>query len=71
MKLEQFTSSRPAKGNRKYKTANVDPDLHHFFKKTSNYYNLSLSDLMHNILEHWKEEFQDEIRNDMLRNLGE
>lgn len=70
MKLEQFTNHRSPKNNKKYRTVNVDHDLHHFFKKTSNYYNLSLSDLMNNILENWKEEFQDEIKNDMLKNLS-
>lgn len=70
MKLKQYISHRTQETKRKYRTVNVDQDLHHFFKRTSNYYNIPLSELIHNILSHWKDEFQDEIKSDMIRNLN-
>ncbi|NQZ76696.1 hypothetical protein [Ekhidna sp.] len=69
MKLEQFLSVKSEKKNRKYRTVNVDHELHHFLKKTSSYYNIPMSDLVNNILANWKDEFQEEIKNDMLKHL--
>lgn len=70
MKLEQFVRGRSGSRNSKYRTLNIDEDLHLFFKQTANHYNLSLSDLVYNVLSHWKIEYEDEIKDDILRRLG-
>lgn len=69
MSLDQFLNTRMRDEKRKYRTINVDQDLHYFLKQTSSHYNIHLSDLIHNILSDWKAEFQDHIRADMIENL--
>lgn len=70
MKIEQFLTERSGLRNGKYRTLNIDEDLHLFFKQTANHYNISLSNLVFNILTHWKDEYQDDIKNDVLKKLG-
>lgn len=69
MSLDQFLTTRLGDEKRKYRTINVDQDLHYFLKQTSNHYKIPLSDLIHNILSNWKAEFQNQIREDMIKNL--
>lgn len=69
MKLNQFLNERPEKKSVRYRTLNIDDDLHFFFKQTANLYNVTLSDLVFNILSKWKEEYQEEIRKDQLKKL--
>ncbi len=64
MKLRDFLCVRPTGQKRKYRTVNVDHDLHYFLKGTSYKYDIPLSDLINNILSDWKEKFQDQIAND-------
>lgn len=70
MELEQFVRDRSSSRNGKYRTLNIDDDLHLFFKQTANHYNLALSDLIYNVLNHWKIEYEEEIKNDILKRLG-
>lgn len=70
MKLDQFARERSQGKNRKYRTLNIDEDLHLFFKQTANHYNLPLSDLLFNILSDWKNVYKEEIKEDVLKNLG-
>lgn len=69
MSLDQFLSTRLVDEKRKYRTINVDQELHYFLKKTSNHYKIPLSDLTHNILSKWKTEFQKQIREEMIKDL--
>lgn len=69
MKLEQFVRERPESGNKRYKTLNIDEDLHLFFKQTANHYNIPLSDLIYNVLNYWKDEYEGDVRNDILKKL--
>ncbi len=69
MSLDQFLNTRIGDEKRKYRTINVDHDLHYFLKQTSNHYKIPLSDLIHNVLSNWKSEFQEQIREDMIKNL--
>ncbi|MBU2914150.1 hypothetical protein [Reichenbachiella agariperforans] len=70
MKLEDFTRERSDHGRRKYKTVNIDDDLHLFLKKTATYYNLPLADLMYHILVNWKDRYEGEIKDNMLKDLN-
>lgn len=67
MKLHSFILERNDHKPRKYKTVNLDQELHLFLKRTANHYDIAMSDLMYNIIVHWKKEFQDEIENDMIK----
>ncbi|MDW3212168.1 MAG: hypothetical protein R8N23_20025 [Reichenbachiella sp.] len=71
MKLEQFIRERIEPKNGKYKTVNVDEDLHLFLKRTANHYNIAMSDLIFNILINWMKSYQSEIKNDMQEQFGE
>lgn len=70
MKMRQFVTERSGLKNGKYRTLNIDEDLHLFLKQTANHYNISLSNLVFNILNHWKDEYQEEIKKDVLKKLG-
>ncbi|MEQ8881393.1 MAG: hypothetical protein RLQ12_17245 [Cyclobacteriaceae bacterium] len=65
MKLDKYIAEPTNRKKKKYKTFNIDADLHLFFKRTAGYYNIPLSDLMYNILSSWKEQYQEQIENDM------
>ena len=65
MKLDKYIIEPSDRKKKKFKTLNIDEDLHLFFKRTAGYYNIPLSDLMFNILSAWKEEYQSEIEKDM------
>ncbi|MEP3389128.1 MAG: hypothetical protein ABJO02_13120 [Reichenbachiella sp.] len=65
MKLEQFIRERIEPKNGKYKTVNVDEDLHLFLKRTANHYNIAMSDLIFNILINWMNSYQSEIKKDI------
>lgn len=67
MKLEEFTRERTQPKQGKYRTMNVDEELHLFFKRTANHYNIAIADLMYNILVNWKKEYQKEIHDDMIK----
>ena len=69
MKLEHYIRDGRGLKSRKYKTVNVDQDLHMFFKKTANHYNIPLSDLMFNILSAWKNKYQQSVKEDILKHL--
>lgn len=69
MRFKKFLSERSSPKNGKYRTINVDGDLHHFFKQTANHYNIALSDLIYNVLENWKQDYQDDIKNDIRKSL--
>lgn len=66
MKLEEFIRSRSEPRNIKYKTVNLDEDLHLFFKRTANHYNIALVDLMYSILTNWKNNYEKEIQDDVI-----
>lgn len=70
MSLRKFLEESSKKKSGKYKTINLDADLHLFYKQTANHYDLALSELMFNILDQWKEEHQQEIKEDILKNLN-
>ncbi|MEQ8554905.1 MAG: hypothetical protein RIC06_25695 [Cyclobacteriaceae bacterium] len=65
MKLDKYIIEPSDRKRKKFKTLNIDEDLHLFFKRTASYYNIPLSDLMYNVLSSWKEKYQDKIENDM------
>ena len=68
MKFKQFIFERSERRNsKKHRTVNLEEDLHQFFKKTANHYSISLASLIHNVLTHWKTEFQEEIKDDILK----
>lgn len=66
MKLNSFISGKSDRKPRKYKTINLDNELHLFLKRTANHYDIPMSDLMYNIINQWKKKFQGEIENDIL-----
>lgn len=68
MKLNHFISLRSKTGKIKYRTLNIDENLHLFLKRTANHYNMPLSDLVNNILSVWKEEHEEEIKIKMTNN---
>uniref|UniRef100_UPI00404B75DF hypothetical protein n=1 Tax=Fulvivirga sp. TaxID=1931237 RepID=UPI00404B75DF len=65
MRLEDYIKKRTGIKSRKYRTINLDEDLHLFLKRTANHYDIAIADLMYNILESWKKQYQNDIRNDM------
>ena len=71
MSLDQFLSTRLVDEKRKYRTINVDQELHYFLKQTSNHYKIPLADLTHNILSEWKAKFQKQIREEMINELNQ
>ena len=66
MKLEEFIREKPDFKSGKNRTININADLHLFFKRTANQYNISISDVVHNILISWKNKYQNQI---LLQNL--
>lgn len=66
MELEQFVKARTEPKNSKYRTVNLDEDLHLFLKRTANHYNIALADLTYNILAHWKRQYQSDINRDIV-----
>lgn len=69
MRLKAYLNTRSSLIKRKYRTINVDQELHFFLKKTSINYNIPLSDLIHNILTNWKNEYHDQIMEDIKNRL--
>lgn len=69
MTFKRFIQERTEQRKTRYKTINVDEKLHLFVKQIANHYNLALSDLIYNIVSDWKEEHQDDIKEDMRKNL--
>lgn len=67
MELEGYIKERNNLKSRKYKTINIDADLHLFLKRTASHYNIAMADLMYNILSQWKDQFDDEILNDKMK----
>jgi|GEM_PF-5695004 hypothetical protein len=70
MKLKDFLQGRGKDQIRKYRTINLDEDLHLFLKRTANHYNMSLADLTHNILSNWKNQYQEDIQKDIANDLN-
>lgn len=66
MELEQFVKARTEPKNGKYRTVNLDDELHLFLKRTANHYNIALADLTYNILAHWKRQYQSDIKRDIM-----
>ena len=71
MRFKEFLSERAKPKSGKYRTINVDGELHHFFKRTANHYNVALSDLITNVLDDWKSKFEEDIKSDIRKKLGE
>ncbi len=71
MRFKEFLSERTKPKNGKYRTINVDGELHHFFKQTANHYNVALSDLISNVLDDWKSRFDGDIKSDIRKKLGD
>ncbi|WP_420578315.1 plasmid partition protein ParG [Ekhidna sp.] len=69
MRFKEFLSERSSPKSGKYRTINVDSEIHYFFKQTANHYNVALADLIYNVLDNWKSEFQNQIKEDMIKNL--
>lgn len=69
MKLQEYITTRTDNISRKYKTVNLDEDLHLFLKRTASHYNISMADLMFNILSNWKTQFEDQIQSDKLKDI--
>ena len=64
MPLEDYLQKREASESTKYKTANLDHELHSYLKRTAAFYNISLSELLNNIIDGWKEQYNEQIKND-------
>lgn len=72
MEFKQFIFERSqGRNGKKHRTVNLEEDLHQFFKKTANHYNISLASLIHNVLAHWKSDYQEEIKEDILKELSD
>lgn len=69
MELEQFTKERTEPKQGRNRTVNIDEGMHLFMKRTANYYNIPMSDLMHNILNAWKEKYEQKIKEQMINNM--
>ncbi|SMG42635.1 hypothetical protein SAMN05661096_02911 [Marivirga sericea] len=48
------------------RTLNVPESLHSFFKKASSNYDIGISTLIYNVLTDWKNEYENDIIDDML-----
>ncbi len=70
MTFKEYLSEKGSTKNGRYRTVNVDEDLHFFFKRTANHYDLALSNLIYNILDKWKQEYEEEIKRDMINNFN-
>lgn len=69
MKLEEYIREKPDFKNRQNRTININSDLHLFFKRTANHYNIAISDVVHNILINWKNQYQHQIKEEILTEL--
>lgn len=71
MELNEFFKeiSKHSKDKKRNRTINVTDDLHAFYKKVSSHYNVSISTIISNVLENWREKHRDEIMKDILKKL--
>ncbi len=64
MPLEDYLKKKDANETTKYRTANLDHELHSYLKRTAAFYDISLSELLNNIVLKWKTKYDDQIKND-------
>ncbi|MEQ9229300.1 MAG: hypothetical protein RIF46_01360 [Cyclobacteriaceae bacterium] len=72
MNFKQFIvePSDKKNGNR-HRTVNLDVDLHQFYKRTASHYDIPMANLLHNVLVQWRNQYEEEIKQDMLKELGQ
>lgn len=68
MKLQHFLKEHRGTKKGHYRTVNLDADLHSFYKRVANHYNIALSNLLYNVLDEWKSQYQNDIKEDMINN---
>ena len=66
MALNKFLRINKVEGA-KSKTLNIDKELHFYLKRISSHYDISLSNLVNNILANWKETYDQEISEELIK----
>ncbi len=51
------------------RTINIKVSTHDFYRKTASHYDIHLTTLVNNVLEHWMEEHKSDVIQDMKSNL--
>lgn len=69
MDFKRFINSSNQRKTGKFKTLNIDSELHLFYKRIASHYDLPLSDLVFNILIAWKDEHHKDLEDDIKSNL--
>lgn len=71
MEIERFlTENAHQQLNGRNRTINIKEELHSYYKKVAAHYNVNMSTLITNVLLNWKEENEDDIREDMIKKLN-
>ena len=67
--LEYFIKSTNSSQARRNRTVNIKSDVHEFYRKVSNHYDVGISALITNVLVAWKDQYEDQINRDIIRRL--
>lgn len=69
MDFEDFLLEQPSGSDKGIRTVNIKGNVHQFYKKVANHYDVGISTIISNILIAWKEEHKDEIKSQMINRI--
>lgn len=67
--FHKYFLTRPNRGNERNRTVNIPESTHSFYKNTATGFDVSISDLIVNVLEEWKESHSDDIKSELINNI--